>query len=249
MPNIVVVGFVNLLIVHDVADIELQCWRLGPHHSLAAFQEQQLQSYDHCKAYARRLRYRIHIAMGWSKLSSVSHETSLIMCGADALFSFSTKEGNRWEKGTWPELARLAKDVPEAGIHFQGALPSMLDDFLPKLRKNPRSPLQNSTLSCFRSCTMLISTRGTYLQPQQRRQWPRDRLVQRPTLYKPMVQRSRAQLPDPPQVLDARWSRFRHSLHIRLHQHSCLLAISRLPMPFQWRRLETGCHHAHLRGS
>jgi hypothetical protein len=43
---------------------------------------------------------------------------------ADTLSSFSTKEGNRWEKGTWPELARLAKDVPEAGIHFQGAFPS-----------------------------------------------------------------------------------------------------------------------------
>jgi len=24
-----------------------------------------------------------------------------------------------WEKDTWPELARLAKEVPEAGIHFQ----------------------------------------------------------------------------------------------------------------------------------
>jgi len=34
----------------------------------------------------------------------------------------SNKEGSRWEKNTWPELARLAKDVPEAGIHFQEAL-------------------------------------------------------------------------------------------------------------------------------
>lgn len=62
--------------------------------------------------------------MGWSKFPSVSHKTTLITydadADADALFRFSTKEGNRWEKGTWPELARLAKDVPEAGIHFQG---------------------------------------------------------------------------------------------------------------------------------
>lgn len=25
-----------------------------------------------------------------------------------------------YERNTWPELARLAKDLPEAGIHFQG---------------------------------------------------------------------------------------------------------------------------------
>lgn len=32
----------------------------------------------------------------------------------------SSKEGSRWEKNTWPELERLARSVPEAGIHFQG---------------------------------------------------------------------------------------------------------------------------------
>ncbi|KAF4635672.1 hypothetical protein G7Y89_g2432 [Cudoniella acicularis] len=30
--------------------------------------------------------------------------------------------GCRWEKRTWPELERLARDVPEAGIHFQDTL-------------------------------------------------------------------------------------------------------------------------------
>ena len=25
-----------------------------------------------------------------------------------------------YERNTWPELERLARDVPEAGIHFQG---------------------------------------------------------------------------------------------------------------------------------
>jgi hypothetical protein len=33
----------------------------------------------------------------------------------------SDETNNTWEKDTWPELARLAKDVPEAGIHFQGS--------------------------------------------------------------------------------------------------------------------------------
>jgi len=32
----------------------------------------------------------------------------------------SDEASSRWEKNTWAELARLAKDVPEAGIHFQG---------------------------------------------------------------------------------------------------------------------------------
>ena len=57
--------------------------------------------------------------MGWSQLFAVSHSI-LVLHMVLMLCRFSTKEGNRWEKGTWLELARLAKDVPEAGIHFQG---------------------------------------------------------------------------------------------------------------------------------
>ncbi|CAL3967318.1 unnamed protein product [Diplocarpon coronariae] len=34
----------------------------------------------------------------------------------------SPKDDNRWERSTWPELARLAQHVPEAGIHFQDAI-------------------------------------------------------------------------------------------------------------------------------
>ncbi|KAI9051684.1 hypothetical protein LZ554_004726 [Drepanopeziza brunnea f. sp. 'monogermtubi'] len=34
----------------------------------------------------------------------------------------SPQSDNRWEKKTWPELARLAEHVPEAGIHFQDAV-------------------------------------------------------------------------------------------------------------------------------
>ncbi|GAO15988.1 uncharacterized protein UV8b_04468 [Ustilaginoidea virens] len=31
----------------------------------------------------------------------------------------STRDNSRWERRTWPEISRLAKEVPEAGIHFQ----------------------------------------------------------------------------------------------------------------------------------
>lgn len=31
----------------------------------------------------------------------------------------STTENSRWERRTWPEIKRLAEEVPEAGIHFQ----------------------------------------------------------------------------------------------------------------------------------
>ncbi|KAI3395933.1 hypothetical protein diail_644 [Diaporthe ilicicola] len=34
----------------------------------------------------------------------------------------STQENSRWERRTWPELKRLAAEVPEAGIHFQTAM-------------------------------------------------------------------------------------------------------------------------------
>ncbi|KJR84353.1 D-amino-acid oxidase [Sporothrix schenckii 1099-18] len=41
--------------------------------------------------------------------------------GADFL-PMSPAPGSRWERETWPELRRLAADVPEAGIHFQKSL-------------------------------------------------------------------------------------------------------------------------------
>ena len=28
----------------------------------------------------------------------------------------------RWEKETWPALEKLAREVPEAGVHIQGEL-------------------------------------------------------------------------------------------------------------------------------
>lgn len=35
------------------------------------------------------------------------------------IYSMAKKENSRWEKRTWPEIKRLAAEVPEAGIHFQ----------------------------------------------------------------------------------------------------------------------------------
>jgi D-amino-acid oxidase len=32
------------------------------------------------------------------------------------------ESSNRWELNTWPELRRLAAEVPESGIHFQSEL-------------------------------------------------------------------------------------------------------------------------------
>ncbi|CAK7211359.1 D-amino acid oxidase [Sporothrix bragantina] len=41
--------------------------------------------------------------------------------GANVL-PMSDAPGSRWERETWPELQRLASEVPEAGIHFQKAM-------------------------------------------------------------------------------------------------------------------------------
>ncbi|CAK7562784.1 MAG: D-amino acid oxidase [Sporothrix epigloea] len=41
--------------------------------------------------------------------------------GANVL-PMSAAPGSRWERETWPELQRLASEVPEAGIHFQKAM-------------------------------------------------------------------------------------------------------------------------------
>lgn len=41
-----------------------------------------------------------------------------------------------WERDTWPELVRLAKEVPEAGIHFQGIRQSNNSGMLVNLSKN-----------------------------------------------------------------------------------------------------------------
>ena len=30
--------------------------------------------------------------------------------------------GEQYERNTWPELERLASQLPEAGVHFQGLL-------------------------------------------------------------------------------------------------------------------------------
>ncbi|KAI9736452.1 MAG: hypothetical protein M1818_006186 [Claussenomyces sp. TS43310] len=37
-------------------------------------------------------------------------------------FPMADELNNRWERETWPELDRLAKEVPEAGLHFQDVI-------------------------------------------------------------------------------------------------------------------------------
>lgn len=53
----------------------------------------------------------------------------------------SDKAGSRWEKNTWAELARLAKNVPEAGIHFQGSSPS--HSFSKQANQRPEALIYN----------------------------------------------------------------------------------------------------------
>lgn len=38
------------------------------------------------------------------------------------LIRMLSEEDSRWERRSWPEIQRLATDVPEAGIHFQSLL-------------------------------------------------------------------------------------------------------------------------------
>jgi hypothetical protein len=51
---------------------------------------------------------------------SLHHETYPVAKGANYLpTSVPGTDFNKYEKDTWPELERLARDVPEAGIHFR----------------------------------------------------------------------------------------------------------------------------------
>lgn len=46
--------------------------------------------------------------------------------------SMSTNENSRWERRTWPEIKRLAAEVPEAGIHFQSECAPESGDVSPR---------------------------------------------------------------------------------------------------------------------
>lgn len=37
----------------------------------------------------------------------------------------ATAESSEWERRTWYEFKRLVEEVPEAGVHFQSASPSL----------------------------------------------------------------------------------------------------------------------------
>lgn len=61
--------------------------------------------------------------MGGRELHPVSTTSNTSMIGQLKLnahhTSLHSKEDSLRESRTWPELKRLATDVPEAGIHFQ----------------------------------------------------------------------------------------------------------------------------------
>lgn len=62
--------------------------------------------------------------MGRGELLAVGIITLVVSIGSLILCRVASGSESRWEKNTWPELARLAKDVPEAGIHFQSKHPA-----------------------------------------------------------------------------------------------------------------------------
>lgn len=54
----------------------------------------------------------------------------------------SAKENCRWEERTWPELKRLATEVPEAGIHFQSQCAYMGNPTLSDGNRGPSVPTE-----------------------------------------------------------------------------------------------------------
>lgn len=57
--------------------------------------------------------------MGWRERTAVSRKTRPNATENLALMQLrmATKASSRWERQTWPELKKLAEEVPEAGIH------------------------------------------------------------------------------------------------------------------------------------
>lgn len=160
--------------------------------------------------------------MGRCKLSSVSHATIYHVDHQLTIYNrVSPASDNRWEKNTWPELARLASDVPEAGIHFQGTFLPLPDFLQPTTNRNHR---RNS------------------LQPQQRRPSNNRAMVQRTPLHQTLVRLRSPQIPRPLSLRTTSFSRLRHSLHVRLYQHRHLPPLSCLPMSQEWCNHQP-CHH------
>lgn len=60
--------------------------------------------------------------MGWSKLHAVSLLSMPSRTGLKFSLSVSVKgtAAAEWDKNTWPSLEELARNHPEAGVHFQG---------------------------------------------------------------------------------------------------------------------------------
>ena len=60
--------------------------------------------------------------MGWGELYAVSHSVDLCWTVTDWFHSVSVRgtEAAKWDKDTWGPLEDLAKNHPDAGVHFQG---------------------------------------------------------------------------------------------------------------------------------
>lgn len=62
--------------------------------------------------------------MGWCKLYAVSQSLIINPVGYNFLMEYSVSlagtQAAKWDKDTWEPLADLAKNHPEAGVHFQG---------------------------------------------------------------------------------------------------------------------------------
>jgi D-amino-acid oxidase len=66
--------------------------------------------------------YDIEYASPFAGANMLPYATSSchqMPCVILTYYSMSVNENSRWERRTWPELRRLAQEVPEAGIHFQ----------------------------------------------------------------------------------------------------------------------------------
>jgi hypothetical protein len=104
-----------------------QCGSSGTDHR-ASTREEGTQRHGSRETHARGLSYRIYLPVGWGELFSVitlpsfRSEAELLTFVVVIRVSAPGTRAEGWDRSTLGELYRLAADVPEAGIHFQGAV-------------------------------------------------------------------------------------------------------------------------------
>ena len=99
--------------------------------------------------------------------SPLQHLRPLVPCSNNPRVSVAGTRQANWERNTWPELSRLASDVPEAAVHFQGEYfvtgrsvarrtPARIDDRQRTgITCGPRTPILPSA-SGSRSCRIRV---------------------------------------------------------------------------------------------